>query len=111
MALFGVFIFYLEQTIATPMVVHFNLVTYRYKIGVINLCVIWTGHDTSLTFNVNAFKANVQTVSTLPNAVKLILRKNPWERSAADLAYVFSFIDKASPLNLILLNKEINGTA
>ncbi|XP_071787118.1 uncharacterized protein [Asterias amurensis] len=52
------------------------------------------GPDTSLTFNVNAFKANVQTVNTLPTAVKLILRKNPWERTTADLAYVFSFIDK-----------------
>ena len=66
-----------------------------------------TGPDTSLTFNVNAFKANVQTVNTLPTAVKLILRKNPWERTTADLAYVFSFIDKAGPLNIIYTNKEM----
>ncbi|XP_038057298.1 cyclic nucleotide-binding domain-containing protein 2-like [Patiria miniata] len=52
------------------------------------------GHDTSLTFNVNAFKANVQSVSTLPAAVKLTMRKNPWERSPKDLAYIFSFVDK-----------------
>ncbi|XP_022084507.1 uncharacterized protein LOC110975934 [Acanthaster planci] len=52
------------------------------------------GKDTSLTFNVNAFKANVQSVTTLPAAVKLTMRKNPWERSPEDLAYIFSFVDK-----------------
>ncbi|XP_072039345.1 uncharacterized protein [Amphiura filiformis] len=52
------------------------------------------GKEQRLTFDVNEFKANVQTVSALPPAAKIILTKNPWERSAEDLAYLIPFVTK-----------------
>ncbi len=52
------------------------------------------GKEQRLTFDVNAFKANVQTVNALPPAAKIVLRKNPWERAPEDLAYVTRFVTK-----------------
>ena len=56
------------------------------------------GQVQKLSFDVNAFKANVQTVEALPSPAKIILRKNPWERSSEDLAYVIPFVVKVNGL-------------
>ena len=52
------------------------------------------GRKHKLTFDVDAFKANVQSINALPAAAKLILAKNPWERTAADIKYIVPFVIK-----------------
>lgn len=53
-------------------------------------------YDQSMTFNVNAFKSNVQTVDSLPSDAKRIMTKNQWGRTPAELKYLQSFIGKVS---------------
>ncbi|XP_041463895.1 cAMP-dependent protein kinase regulatory subunit-like [Lytechinus variegatus] len=50
--------------------------------------------ENTLTFDVNAFKSNVQSMSTLPPRAKNIMIKNSWERTKDELQYLFGFVDR-----------------
>ncbi|XP_071500000.1 uncharacterized protein [Diadema antillarum] len=52
--------------------------------------------DNTLTFDVSAFKSNVQSVGSrsLPHRAKKIMRKNSWERTPEELSYLFGFVDR-----------------
>lgn len=53
-------------------------------------------YDQSMTFNVNAFKSNVQSVNTLSARAKRIMTKNPWGRTPEELQYLNGYISKVS---------------
>eukprot|EP00057_Strongylocentrotus_purpuratus_P011264 XP_011665738.1 PREDICTED: uncharacterized protein LOC105438988 [Strongylocentrotus purpuratus] len=52
-----------------------------------------------LTFDVSAFKSNVQSVSTLPPRAKKIMRKETWERTKEELHYLYGFVDRLKSFN------------
>ncbi|XP_071950961.1 uncharacterized protein [Antedon mediterranea] len=47
-----------------------------------------------LTFNVDAFKANVQAVNPLTPEIKMILCTHSWNRSTSNIKTVFKFLNK-----------------